>query len=211
MVAYEIRDANRCQSKRHGGIDRVPFDRLGSPLIREISDTKRIDDPATASGTGPEERKARMGKGKQMMGASSVSDRASTVLDALDVNRAVELVQEVCRIPSVLGEEGELAAFLASVMSGVRLRGRAAAARSPRATERGRARVLRRWPDRGAHRAHGHEAGLARMERDGAVLRFAHRRRGLRPRRHGHEGGLGVSDRRDRGGAGVGVAARRAR
>ena len=66
----------------------MPFDRLGSPLIREISDTKRIDDPATASGTGPEERKARMGKGKQMMGPSSVSDRASTVLDALDVEAA---------------------------------------------------------------------------------------------------------------------------
>jgi acetylornithine deacetylase/succinyl-diaminopimelate desuccinylase-like protein len=39
------------------------------------------------------------------------------VLGALDLDRAVQLVQEVCRIPSVLGEEGELAAFLASVMS----------------------------------------------------------------------------------------------
>ncbi len=39
-----------------------------------------------------------------------------TVLRALDLGRAVDLVQQVCRIPSVLGEEGELAAFLASVM-----------------------------------------------------------------------------------------------
>jgi acetylornithine deacetylase/succinyl-diaminopimelate desuccinylase-like protein len=38
------------------------------------------------------------------------------VLANLDLDRAVELVQQVCRIPSVLGEEGELAAFLASVM-----------------------------------------------------------------------------------------------
>jgi acetylornithine deacetylase len=35
---------------------------------------------------------------------------------AVDVQRAVDLVRAVCRIPSVLGEEGELAAFLASVM-----------------------------------------------------------------------------------------------
>jgi acetylornithine deacetylase/succinyl-diaminopimelate desuccinylase-like protein len=41
---------------------------------------------------------------------------ATEVLDNLDLDRAVELVQQVCRIPSVLGEEGELAAFLASVM-----------------------------------------------------------------------------------------------
>jgi acetylornithine deacetylase/succinyl-diaminopimelate desuccinylase-like protein len=38
------------------------------------------------------------------------------VLDALDLDRAVELVQQVCRIPSVLGEEGPLAAFLAETM-----------------------------------------------------------------------------------------------
>jgi len=46
--------------------------------------------------------------------ASSV---ASKVVAAVDLDRAVQLVQEVCRIPSVLGEEGELAAFLASVMA----------------------------------------------------------------------------------------------
>jgi acetylornithine deacetylase/succinyl-diaminopimelate desuccinylase-like protein len=38
------------------------------------------------------------------------------VLRAVDLERAVDLVQEVCRIPSILGEEGELAGFLASVM-----------------------------------------------------------------------------------------------
>ena len=41
---------------------------------------------------------------------------AESVLRTLDLGRAVDLVQEVCRIPSVLGEEGDLAAFLASVM-----------------------------------------------------------------------------------------------
>ena len=48
-------------------------------------------------------------------GVSSTS-AAGRVLDALDLERAVALVQEVCRIPSVLGEEGALAAFLASTM-----------------------------------------------------------------------------------------------
>jgi acetylornithine deacetylase/succinyl-diaminopimelate desuccinylase-like protein len=37
-------------------------------------------------------------------------------LSNLDLDRAVALVQEVCRIPSVLGAEGPLAEFLASVM-----------------------------------------------------------------------------------------------
>src|SRR5258708_26351030 len=37
-------------------------------------------------------------------------------LDAIDLDRAVELVRQVCRIPSVLGEEGALAEFLAAVM-----------------------------------------------------------------------------------------------
>jgi acetylornithine deacetylase len=39
------------------------------------------------------------------------------VIEAVDVDRAVALVQEVCRIPSVLGAEGELASFLCSVMA----------------------------------------------------------------------------------------------
>ena len=41
---------------------------------------------------------------------------AAPLLDNLDLDRAVALVQEVCRIPSVLGAEGPLAEFLASVM-----------------------------------------------------------------------------------------------
>jgi len=43
-------------------------------------------------------------------------DLAEAVLASADLTRAVELVQQVCRIPSVLGEEGELAGFLTSVM-----------------------------------------------------------------------------------------------
>jgi acetylornithine deacetylase len=46
-------------------------------------------------------------------GTTGVTER---VLSRLDLERAVGLVQEVCRIPSVLGEEGALAAYLASVM-----------------------------------------------------------------------------------------------
>jgi acetylornithine deacetylase len=41
---------------------------------------------------------------------------ASTVLGQLDLDRAVELVRQVCRIPSVLGDEGALAEFLVSIM-----------------------------------------------------------------------------------------------
>ena len=41
---------------------------------------------------------------------------AAPVLERLDLDRAVELVRQVCRIPSVLGQEGDLAAFLADVM-----------------------------------------------------------------------------------------------
>ena len=43
-------------------------------------------------------------------------ERAGRVLAGVDLARAVELVRQVCRIPSVLGEEGELAGFLASAM-----------------------------------------------------------------------------------------------
>lgn len=43
-------------------------------------------------------------------------DRAQRVLARIDTDRVVGLVQEVCRIPSVLGEEGDLAAFLADVL-----------------------------------------------------------------------------------------------
>jgi acetylornithine deacetylase len=41
---------------------------------------------------------------------------AAGVLDNVDLDRAVELVRQVCRIPSVLGDEGPLAKFLAAVM-----------------------------------------------------------------------------------------------
>jgi acetylornithine deacetylase/succinyl-diaminopimelate desuccinylase-like protein len=58
-----------------------------------------------------------MGKTNQAPSAVDTSDTATRVFEALDLDRAVELVQEVCRIPSVLGEEGDLARFLASVMS----------------------------------------------------------------------------------------------
>jgi acetylornithine deacetylase len=46
-------------------------------------------------------------------GSIDVIDR---VLSCVDLDRAVDLVQRVCRIPSVLGEEGPLAEYLASVM-----------------------------------------------------------------------------------------------
>ena len=45
---------------------------------------------------------------------------AAQVLEHLDPDRAVHLAQEVCRIPSVLGEEGPLASFLADVMKEAR-------------------------------------------------------------------------------------------
>jgi acetylornithine deacetylase len=41
---------------------------------------------------------------------------ATAVLEALDLDRAVELTREVCRVPSILGEEGPLAGLLASTM-----------------------------------------------------------------------------------------------
>lgn len=41
---------------------------------------------------------------------------SARVAAAVPTERLVELVQQVCRIPSVLGEEGELAAFLDDVM-----------------------------------------------------------------------------------------------
>ncbi len=52
-----------------------------------------------------------------MDNATPTADIATKVLDSLDLDRVVELVQKVCRIPSVLGKEGELAAFLAQVMA----------------------------------------------------------------------------------------------
>ena len=48
----------------------------------------------------------------------TVTPSVATVLAHLDLDRTVDLVAEVCTIPSSLGEEGPLASFLASVMSG---------------------------------------------------------------------------------------------
>jgi acetylornithine deacetylase/succinyl-diaminopimelate desuccinylase-like protein len=46
-------------------------------------------------------------------------DEATTrVVDAIDYDRLYSMVQEVCRIPSVLGEEGPLAEYLVDVMKG---------------------------------------------------------------------------------------------
>ena len=58
-----------------------------------------------------------MGRGNGSPSDAAVADGVAKVVEAVDLDRAVQLVQEVCRIPSILGEEGELAAFLASVMS----------------------------------------------------------------------------------------------
>lgn len=55
--------------------------------------------------------------GRSRMTLANADTRIDTVLESLDLKLAVELVQEVCRVPSVLGEEGPLAALLASVMS----------------------------------------------------------------------------------------------
>src|SRR6202051_3634529 len=53
----------------------------------------------------------------EAMTTPAVSPRpALPVVDRRHLDRAVELVREVCRIPSVLGDEGPLAAFLAGVM-----------------------------------------------------------------------------------------------
>jgi acetylornithine deacetylase len=46
----------------------------------------------------------------------SSADIAAKLAGAVDQDRLVRLVQEVCRIPSVLGEEGRLAAFLHDAM-----------------------------------------------------------------------------------------------
>jgi acetylornithine deacetylase len=44
-------------------------------------------------------------------------DIAGSVLAAVDVDRAIELTRTVCRVPSILGEEGPLASLLAQVMT----------------------------------------------------------------------------------------------
>jgi acetylornithine deacetylase/succinyl-diaminopimelate desuccinylase-like protein len=48
---------------------------------------------------------------------TGVAEVAARVRSSVDLDRAVALVQEVCRVPSVLGEEGALAELLASTMA----------------------------------------------------------------------------------------------
>lgn len=57
-----------------------------------------------------------MAESEEAPTAVDVSDEVKKVLEAVDLDRATALVREVCRIPSILGEEGALAWFLASVM-----------------------------------------------------------------------------------------------
>lgn len=57
-----------------------------------------------------------MAESEEAPTAVDVSDEVKKVLEAVDLDRATTLVREVCRIPSILGEEGALASFLASVM-----------------------------------------------------------------------------------------------
>jgi acetylornithine deacetylase len=45
-----------------------------------------------------------------------VDQVARAVFDAVDLDRAVELTRAVCRVPSILGDEGPLAALLADTM-----------------------------------------------------------------------------------------------
>jgi acetylornithine deacetylase/succinyl-diaminopimelate desuccinylase-like protein len=48
---------------------------------------------------------------------TGIAEVAARVRSSVDLDRAVALVQEVCRVPSVLGEEGALAELLASTMA----------------------------------------------------------------------------------------------
>src|SRR5271165_3469434 len=76
-------------------------------------DRVRLASPnAIARGSGRAERgRWRMTTAREHRGL------VDAVMGQVEVERAVALVQEVCRIPSVLGEEGRLAETLASVMS----------------------------------------------------------------------------------------------
>ena len=120
---------------------------------------------------------------------------AGAVLGNLDLDRAVELVRQVCRIPSVLGGEGELAGFLASVM------------RASGPAQRPRRGQLRAGAASRPDRSPGHQARVPRLAAGGPVLGRPHRRSRLRPWCHGHEGGPGLPNRRDRGGEGQPAAA----
>ena len=52
------------------------------------------------------------------MTAQQATEAVTKAIAAINEDRLVTLVQEVCRIPSILGEEGPLASFLADVMKG---------------------------------------------------------------------------------------------
>ena len=93
-----------------------------------------------------------------------MTDAVAAALAAIDTDRLVDLVARVCRIPSVLGDEGPLAEFLARVMRGSGFEGVGAAARAPGPAERDRRVSLRAGTARRADRPHGHQAGLPRLE-----------------------------------------------
>ena len=115
---------------------------------------------------------------------------------------AIELVQQVCRIPSVLGEEGELAGFLQSVMAES---GFEAAAMQPVLPGRPNAlgelsfgpgpRVVLTGHMDTKPVSHG---WTATMPFSGELI-YGQR---LRSRHHGHEGRTGLPDRRHGGAAG---------
>lgn len=50
------------------------------------------------------------------MNPQQATEAVAKAINAIDEDRLIGLVQEVCRIPSILGQEGPLAAFLADVM-----------------------------------------------------------------------------------------------
>jgi len=95
---------------------------------------------------------------------------SARVAAAVDTHRLIELVQQVCRIPSVLGEEGELAGFLQSVMAGSGFEAASLQPVLPGRPERAGRAVLRGRPAGRAHRAPGHQAGIARLDRDHSLL-----------------------------------------
>jgi aspartate/methionine/tyrosine aminotransferase len=72
-----------------------------------------------------------------------MADAVAAAVAAIDTDRLVELVTQVCRIPSVLGEEGPLAEFLHDVMKP----GRAPERRRHRRGHRGLRGLRRAGPD----------------------------------------------------------------
>jgi acetylornithine deacetylase/succinyl-diaminopimelate desuccinylase-like protein len=58
----------------------------------------------------------RDGRSSEISEVPEVTEVADAIAPHLDVEMAVELTRAVCRIPSILGDEGEVAGFLASTM-----------------------------------------------------------------------------------------------